>query len=72
MDLVSKLFSHCTVKKTSGWGGGGGSFLSHHMKSVKSTLHRGGEGQNARRAQFSNSYGQGCNLMAVIATTSLL
>ena len=32
------------------------------MKSVKSTLHRGEEGQNARRAKFSNNYGQGCTL----------
>ena len=30
-----------------------------HMKGVKSTLHRGGEGQNAWRAKFSNTYGQG-------------
>ena len=35
-----------------------------HTKSVKSTLHRGGEGQNARRAKFSNTYGQGCSLQA--------
>ena len=32
------------------------------MKRVTSTLHRGGEGQNARRANFSNTYGQGCRL----------
>ena len=31
------------------------------MKSIKSTLHRGGEGQNARREKFSNTYGQGCS-----------
>ena len=31
------------------------------MKSVTSTLHRGGEGQNSRRAKFSNTYGQGCS-----------
>ena len=36
------------------------------MRSAKSTLHRGGEGQNARRAQFSNTYGQGCSLIACL------
>ena len=30
-----------------------------------STLHRGGEGQNAQRVKFSNTYGQGCSLIAV-------
>ena len=34
------------------------------MKSVKSTLHRGGEGQNVQRAKFSNTYGQGCRLLS--------
>ena len=28
---------------------------SSHMKCVKSTLHRGGEGQNVQRAKFSNT-----------------
>ena len=36
------------------------------MKSVKSTLHRGGEGQNAQRVKFSNTYGQGCSLIACL------
>ena len=36
------------------------------MKSIKSTLHSGGEGQNTRGAKFSNSYGQGCSLAFVL------
>ena len=29
--------------------------MMYHMKGVKSTLHRGGEGENARRVKFSNT-----------------